>query len=67
LTEAPGRTVENLFPEQGSGAASYHAKDRLENRVRSLVCAGQMTLPVARRAIAVNWETLYRRVFGASP
>jgi len=57
----------NLFPEPGSGTASYHAKDRLENRLHRLVCAGQITLPGARRGIATNWETLYRRVFGASP
>ncbi|HEV7134123.1 MAG TPA: DUF3761 domain-containing protein [Gaiellaceae bacterium] len=57
----------NLFPEPGSGAASYHAKDALENRVHDLVCAGRMTLRVAQSRIASNWETLFAQVFGAPP
>lgn len=57
--------IANLFPEPGSGGASYHVKDRLENRLHDLVCAGQMTLLAARRGIASNWETLYHRVFDA--
>lgn len=58
--------VANLFPEPGAGAASYHLKDRLENRLHDLVCAGAMQLATARRGIAANWEALYRRVFGAA-
>jgi hypothetical protein len=57
----------NLFPEPGSGPASYHAKDRLENRLRELVCSGGMSLAAARRGIAVNWERQYRLVFGLVP
>lgn len=56
--------IANLYPEPGSGAASYHEKDKLENRLHALVCAGAMTLSAARRDIATNWETLYQQVFG---
>jgi hypothetical protein len=56
--------IANLFPEPGSGAASYHAKDRLENRLHSMVCSGSISLSAARRGIAANWRLLYRRVFG---
>jgi hypothetical protein len=56
--------IANLFPEPGSGAASYHAKDRLENRLHSMVCSGSISLSAARRGIATNWRLLYRRVFG---
>lgn len=59
--------IANLFPEPGSGAASYHSKDALENRAHDLVCAGRMTLRVAQSRIASNWETLYAQVFGAPP
>jgi hypothetical protein len=59
--------IANLFPEPGSGPASYHAKDRLENRVHDDVCHGQMTLAAAQRGIAVNWERQYRQVFGLVP
>jgi hypothetical protein len=56
--------IANLFPEPGSGAASYHAKDRLENRLHSMVCSGSISLSAARRGIATNWRLLYRCVFG---
>jgi hypothetical protein len=56
--------IANLSPEQGSGAESYHVKDRLENRLHTLVCTGRMTLRSAQRQIARNWIALYRRVFG---
>jgi hypothetical protein len=59
--------IANLFPEPGSGVAGHLAKDRLENRLRALVCGGQTTLAAARRGIASNWETLYARVFDAAP
>jgi hypothetical protein len=57
----------NLFPEPGSGPASYHVKDRLENRLHALVCGGELALATARRAIAVNWEREYRAVFETAP
>jgi hypothetical protein len=59
--------VANLFPEPGRGIATYHDKDRLENRLHDLVCAGKVPLRTAQRAIASDWTTLYRRVFGAAP
>src|SRR5215472_10738848 len=58
--------IANLFPEPGSGAASYHAKDRLENRLHRLVCAGTISLRAAQLGIARNWTALYKRVFGTS-
>jgi hypothetical protein len=60
-------SIANLFPEPGAGAASYHVKDRLENRVRALVCTGALGLATARKQMAADWEALYRRVFGSAP
>lgn len=57
-------SIANLFPEPGRGAANYHLKDRLENRLHDLVCSGGMSLAAARRGIARNWQRLYRTVFG---
>lgn len=51
----------------GSDAATYHAKDKLENRLHDMVCAGSITLRTARIRIASDWIALYRRVFGTSP
>jgi hypothetical protein len=59
--------IANLFPEPGSGAANYHRKDRLENRLHDMVCAGSIGLRTAQRGIARDWEALYRRVFGTAP
>ena len=56
--------IANLYPEPGSGTASYHVKDRLENRLHRLVCAGTISLHAAQHGIARNWLTLYKRVFG---
>jgi hypothetical protein len=59
--------IANLYPEPGSGPASYHAKDRLENKLHDLVCSGAMTLRAAQLGIARNWQALYKTVFGVAP
>ncbi len=59
--------IANLFPEPGSGRANYHVKDRLENELHALVCAGSLTLRRAQQGIAANWETIYKQVFGSAP
>lgn len=51
----------NLFPERAPG---FHAKDKLENRLHDMVCAGQISLEAAQHQIAANWQALYRRVLG---
>lgn len=56
--------IANLFPERAPG---FHAKDRLENRLHAMVCAGQITLRHAQTAIASNWQALYRTAFGVAP
>jgi hypothetical protein len=60
-------SIANLFPEPGSGNASYHAKDAAENRAKAWVCEGRLSLAAARRGFAADWETLYRRLFGHAP
>lgn len=59
--------IANLYPEQASfrnGAPGYRVKDKLENRLHAMVCAGQMSLSAAQQQIAANWQTLYRKVYG---
>ena len=60
-------SIANLYFEPGSGAANYHAKDRLENKLHDMVCGGSITLRRAQKQIATNWKTLYRNVFGRAP
>jgi hypothetical protein len=51
----------NLWPESGS---IPNPKDEVENRLREMVCSGQMRLAVAQRGIARNWVGVYRRFYG---
>ncbi len=59
--------IANLFPEKLNARPGYRVKDRLENRLHGMVCAGSIGLRTAQRAIAANWESLYERVFGLAP
>lgn len=45
----------NLWPEPGK---SPNAKDKVENLLHSRVCAGQITLAEAQRAIASDWTAV---------
>ncbi len=59
--------IANLFPEQLEAHPGYRVKDKLENRLHALVCAGSITLRAAQRGIASNWQALYEQVFGTRP
>jgi hypothetical protein len=56
--------IHNLWP-QSSKAALWNAqvKDALEDRLRDMVCEGQLDLHVAQREIAVNWIEAYKKYF----
>lgn len=51
----------NLFPQRWSGAWNAGDKDRLEVRLRVLVCAGTIGLREAQDAIATDWVAAYKR------
>jgi hypothetical protein len=51
-------SIRNLWP-QLIGAS--RAKDRLEDTLHSMVCAGQITLAGAQHAIRTNWVRAYHR------
>lgn len=53
LGGAPADT-KNLWPEPGG---SPNPKDKVENKLHSLVCAGSMALAEAQRRIATDWTT----------
>jgi hypothetical protein len=54
----------NLFPEAASPKPGSHEKDRLENRLHTEVCSGQITLSRAQKLIAGDWVTAYHARFG---
>jgi hypothetical protein len=51
----------NLWPEPYAGATGARVKDRVENRLHAMVCAGSLSLAAAQAAIATNWWDAYRR------
>jgi hypothetical protein len=57
-------SIANLWPEPNDRKTS-NAKDKLENRLHSLVCSGQLSLKSAQRAIRGNWTKAYRKYVGA--
>ena len=59
--------IANLFPEKLNAQPGYRVKDRLENRLHALVCAGRYNLRSTQAAIARDWQQLYRQVYGQSP
>lgn len=52
-----GNSIRNLWPQL---LRASRAKDRLENTLHSMVCAGQITLASAQHAIRTNWAAAYR-------
>lgn len=54
----------NLWPQPYAGKCGARIKDRLEDKLHSLVCAGKVTLAEAQRAISQNWIEAYRKYIG---
>jgi hypothetical protein len=54
--------IRNLWPQSYETAPwNAHVKDKVENRLHVLVCAGALDLKEAQRAIASNWIAAYAR------
>ena len=60
---------QNLWPEPHHviGGWGSYAKDKLENRLHSMVCRRQISLEKAQHAIATNWIAAYKQYVGATP
>ncbi|MCU1302808.1 MAG: hypothetical protein JWQ87_3092 [Candidatus Sulfotelmatobacter sp.] len=57
----------NLWPEPYDILWNARVKDKLENRLHKMVCAGELALPTAQKAIAKDWIAAYQRYEGAEP
>lgn len=51
----------NLWPEPWKGPWNAHTKDRLELKLHTMVCKGQISLVAAQQAVASNWITAYQQ------
>ena len=60
------RDIRNLWLQPWEGEWGAKAKDRLEVKMKALVCTGRISLESAQEAIQANWRAAYRRyVVGA--
>jgi len=57
-------SISNLWPESYTGDWNAHVKDKLENKLHSLVCAGTVDLKTAQQQIATNWIAAYKQYLG---
>ena len=55
----------NLWPEVWKGTCGAHVKDKLENKLHEVVCAGKITLAEAQGEIASDWVRSYNLHVGA--
>jgi hypothetical protein len=56
--------IHNLWPQSYSATVwNAHVKDALEDRLRELVCQGQLDLSTAQREISADWIAAYKKYF----
>lgn len=55
----------NLWPEPWEGEYGARAKDKLEVKLKKMICNGSVTLAEAQQMMAVNWTEAYDRYYGA--
>jgi hypothetical protein len=59
------RTLRNLWPQPYSARWNARVKDKLEQRLHHLVCAGKLELATAQHDISTDWIGAYRKYVGA--
>ncbi|MGA7217673.1 MAG: hypothetical protein WBX38_05135 [Candidatus Sulfotelmatobacter sp.] len=58
--------IRNLWPEPYQNTLwNAHVKDQLEDRLRQMVCRGDVDLSTAQRDISTDWIAAYRKYFHA--
>ena len=61
------RSQDNLWLQRWDGEWNARLKDRLERKLKVMVCAGDISLDAARGAIQHDWHTAYRQFVPANP
>jgi hypothetical protein len=54
----------NLWPQSYDGPYNAHEKDKLENKLHSLVCLKIVPLDLAQKEISTDWISAYRKYVG---
>jgi hypothetical protein len=58
---------DNLWPEPWTGTWNARVKDKLENRVKRDICAGQLTLAEGRAVFTGDWIDGFKNLCGSKP
>ena len=59
-------SIKNLWPQPLSGEWNHLVKNRLEHRLRKMVCSGALDLKNAQQEIAKDWVSAYKKYLGES-
>lgn len=54
----------NLWPEPYAGKCGARVKDKLEDKLKTLVCSGKLELAEAQGEIATDWVRAYNKFVG---
>jgi hypothetical protein len=54
----------NLWPQPLAGEWCWQRKNKLEHRLRKLVCSGRLALKQAQQEIAADWIRAYKKYVG---
>lgn len=54
-------SIKNLWPQPLSGEWNYQMKNRLEAKMRKLVCGGTLSLEQAQKEISEDWVAAYKK------
>lgn len=57
-------SIKNLWPEPYGGDLNARVKDKLENKLHSLACNGDVDLKTAQQEIATDWVAAYIKYIG---
>ena len=56
--------IHNLWPQSYAATAwNAHVKDAIEERLRNLVCEGDLDLETAQRELSQDWIAAYKKYF----
>jgi len=53
----------NLWPQPYAGKCGARIKDKVEGKLKRMICAGEITLKDAQQAIATNWIAAYEKYY----
>lgn len=56
----------NLWPQPYAGSCGARVKDKIEGKLKRLLCAGKITLKEAQDAIASDWIAAYKKYYDAA-